>query len=179
MENDSNKAQVEKLVETIQQLQVRIIELESQAMSSTPQEVCDQREETIKNTVGRIRALASECKQLSYRSEQTYEHLAEDLELRKLEAQLQEAQQQEFLVYAQMKLLTIVEIMKISQEQRTIQKHITALQGRVMEVMQKLQPMQDEACIVFEEIDGQGSQLDQVVASAEQLLEGHVIEKTI
>jgi hypothetical protein len=35
-----------------------------------------------------------------------------------------------------------------------------------MEVMQKLQPVQDEACKVFEEIDGQGSQLDQVVANS-------------
>jgi hypothetical protein len=48
-----------------------------------------------------------------------------------------------------------------------------------MEVTQKLQPMQDEACKVFEEIDGKGSQLDQVVAIVEQCLEGPVTEKTI
>jgi predicted nuclease with TOPRIM domain len=48
-----------------------------------------------------------------------------------------------------------------------------------MEVMHKLQPVQDEACKVFEEIDGQDSQLDQVVATIEQLLEGSVIEKMI
>jgi peptidoglycan hydrolase CwlO-like protein len=79
----------------------------------------------------------------------------------------------------QMKLLTTIERMKRSQEQRTIQQHITAIQGRVMEVMQKLQPVQDEACKVFEEIDGQGSQLDQVVATIEQCLEGPVTEKMI
>jgi hypothetical protein len=45
-----------------------------------------------------------------------------------------------------------------------------------MEVTQKLQPVQDEACKVFEEIEGQGSQLDQVVAIVEQHLEGPVIE---
>jgi hypothetical protein len=39
--------------------------------------------------------------------------------------------------------------------------------------------VQDEACKVFEEIDGQGSQLDQVVAIVEQCLEGLVIEKMI
>jgi hypothetical protein len=48
-----------------------------------------------------------------------------------------------------------------------------------MEVTQKLQPMQDEAYKVFEEIDGHGSQLDQVVVSVEQCLEGPVIEKMI
>jgi hypothetical protein len=48
-----------------------------------------------------------------------------------------------------------------------------------MEVTQKLQPVQDEACKVFEDIDGQGSKLDQVVAIVEQHLEGPVIEKTI
>jgi hypothetical protein len=110
---------------------------------------------------------------------QTYECLAEDPELRKLEAQLQEVQQQAFTVQAQMKLLTAVERMKRSQEQRAVQQQITAIQGRVMEVTQKLQPVQDEACKVFEEIEGQGSQLDQVVATVEQCLEGPVTEKMI
>jgi hypothetical protein len=82
-----------KLIETIQQLQARIIELETQAVLSTLQEVHDQREETNKNIVGRIRSLALECKKLSDRREQTYECLVEDPELRKLEAQLQEAWQ--------------------------------------------------------------------------------------
>jgi hypothetical protein len=37
----------------------------------------------------------------------------------------------------------------------------------VMEVTHKLQPVQDGACKVFEEIDSQGSQLDKVVAIVE------------
>jgi hypothetical protein len=74
--------------------------LEVQAVSSTLQEVRDQREEATKNTLVRIRALASECKQLSDRSVQTYEHLTKYLELRKLKVQLQEAQQQAFFVQA-------------------------------------------------------------------------------
>jgi hypothetical protein len=110
---------------------------------------------------------------------QTYECLTEDPELRKLEAQLQEAQQQALSVQAQMKLLTVVERMKRSQEQCVVQQQITAIQGRVMEVTQKLQPVQDEACKVFEEIEGQGSQLDQVVATVEQCLEGPVTEQMI
>jgi hypothetical protein len=96
-----------------------------------------------------------------------------------LEAQLQEAQQQALTVQAQMKSLTAVERMKRSQEQRTAQQQITAIQGRVMEVTQRLQPVQEEACTVFEEIEGQGSQLDQVVATVEQCLEGPVTEKMI
>jgi phosphopantetheinyl transferase (holo-ACP synthase) len=51
--------QVGKLVEAIQQLQAWIMELDLQAISSTPQEVCDQREEAVRNVVERIRALAS------------------------------------------------------------------------------------------------------------------------
>jgi hypothetical protein len=80
------------LDESIQQLQVRITELEFEAVSSTPQEVHDQREETTKNTLIRIRELTSEYKQLRDRSTQTYEFLEEDPELSKLEAHLQEAQ---------------------------------------------------------------------------------------
>jgi hypothetical protein len=78
--------------------------------------VRDQREESTKNTVVRIIALASECKQLSDRNAQTYECLAEDPELRKLEAQLQEARQQAFSMQVQMKFLTAVEIMNRYQE---------------------------------------------------------------
>jgi hypothetical protein len=48
-----------------------------------------------------------------------------------------------------------------------------------MEVTQKLQPMQDEACKLFKEIDGQGSQLDQVFVEVEHRLEGPVTEQKI
>jgi hypothetical protein len=46
-----------------------------------------------------------------------------------------------------------------------------------MEVTQRLQSVQEEACVVFEEIEGQGSQLNQVVVTVEQCLEGHVTER--
>jgi hypothetical protein len=115
--------------------------LEAQAVFSTPQEVRDQREETTKNAVGRIRALTLEYKQLSDRSTHTYERLVEDPELRKLEAQLQDTQQHTFFVQAQMKLLIAVERMKSFQEQHAVHQQIIAIQGRVMEVTQKMQPM--------------------------------------
>jgi hypothetical protein len=54
-------------------------------MLSTLQEVHDQREESTKNTVESIKALASTCKQLSDRSAQMYELFIEDPELKKLE----------------------------------------------------------------------------------------------
>jgi hypothetical protein len=67
-EEDSTEIQVGKLTEAIQQLQERVMELEIQVVSSTLQEVHDQREESSRNTVERIRALTSECKKLSDRS---------------------------------------------------------------------------------------------------------------
>ena len=85
MEEDTTESQVGKLVEAIQQLQERVAELELQAVPRTPQELWDQREETTRSAVERIRALASECKKLSNWSAQTYEHLEEDTELRTLE----------------------------------------------------------------------------------------------
>jgi hypothetical protein len=39
--------------------------------------------------------------------------------------------------------------------------------------------MQDEACTIFKEIKGQGSQLDQMVIKMEQCLERPTIEKLI
>jgi hypothetical protein len=91
---------VGKLTEAIQQLQVRVMELEIQEVMNTPQEVHDQREEASKNAVQRTRALASECKKLSDQSAQTYERLAEYPRLRKLEKQLQEAKKQASIIQA-------------------------------------------------------------------------------
>jgi hypothetical protein len=60
MEEDPVERQVGKLVEAIQQLQQRIVELELQAVPSTLQEVRDLREETVRSAVERIKALALE-----------------------------------------------------------------------------------------------------------------------
>jgi hypothetical protein len=43
-----------------------------------------------------------------------------------------------------------------------------------MEVTQQLQPLQDKACQLFIEIENQGTELEQVVNSAKQHLEGPV-----
>jgi hypothetical protein len=45
MEEETAERQVEKLTEAIQQLQARVAELKLQAVSSTPWEVRDHREE--------------------------------------------------------------------------------------------------------------------------------------
>jgi hypothetical protein len=82
-EEESAYIQVGNIIESIQQLQARVMELEIQAVSSTPQEVRNQREEITKSAAERIRALASEYKQLSDRIVHTYECLAEDPKLKK------------------------------------------------------------------------------------------------
>jgi hypothetical protein len=51
---------VVKLAEAIQHIQVRIMELEIQAVLSLSQEVCNQRQEASKRVVGRIRDLTLE-----------------------------------------------------------------------------------------------------------------------
>jgi hypothetical protein len=48
------------------------------------------------------------------------------------------------------------------------------LQRKVMEVTQRIQPVQDKACLLFSEIESQGTELEQVVLIAEQCLEGPV-----
>jgi hypothetical protein len=59
-------------------------------MPKTPREIRYLREATARNAVGRLKTFSLEFKQLSTRSTQTYETLAENLELQTLEAQLQE-----------------------------------------------------------------------------------------
>jgi hypothetical protein len=82
-------------------------------------------------------------------------------------------------VKAQLKVLSPVERMKRSQEQHTVQQQVHAIQSKVMEVIQMLQLVQDEACTLFEEIEGQGLQIEKVVTMVKQRLEGPVTEKVI
>jgi hypothetical protein len=60
LEGEIAKIQVGKLVESIQQLQARVAELELQEVSINLQEVRDQREETARSAVERIKELALE-----------------------------------------------------------------------------------------------------------------------
>ena len=87
-----------QLEEVIQQLQERIVDLELFTMPETPQEIRDLREATTCIVVGRLKTLALEWKQLSTRISQTYENLIENPELQALEAQLQEAKQQAYML---------------------------------------------------------------------------------
>ena len=48
------------------------------------------------------------------------------------------------------------------------------IQSKVMEVTQQIKPLQDKACQLFLEIENQGIELQQVVITAEQCLEGPV-----
>jgi hypothetical protein len=73
--------QVTQLEEVIQQLQQRIMVLELRIVPETPQEIRDLREATSRSVVGRLKTFALECKQLSARSAQTYETLAENPEI--------------------------------------------------------------------------------------------------
>jgi hypothetical protein len=100
--------------------------------------------------------------------------------LQALESQLQEAKQAHAeTLQAQLKALTVVERMKRSQEQRTTQQQIHTIQSRVMEITQKLQPVQDKAYQLFTEVEGQGEELEQVSTTAEQRLEGPVNDAVI
>jgi hypothetical protein len=171
--------QVMKLVEVIQQLQQRVVELELQTIPQTPQEVRDQRELNAQRTVERIKTLVVECKQLSRRSAQIYEQLYKDLKLKKLESQLQEEKYHANTVQAQLKLLSPIERMKRSQEQCTAQQLVLTMQNKVMEVTQKLQSSQEVAYLLFEEIEGQGTLLEQVVVIVEQQLEGPISEEVV
>jgi hypothetical protein len=68
--------------------------------------------------------------------------------------------------------LSVVERIKQSQEQCTSQKQVHTIQRKVMEVTPRLQPIQEEACQLFIEIEGRGEELEQFVTATEQCLEG-------
>jgi len=53
------------------------------------------------------------------------------------------------------------------------------MQNKVMEVTQKLQPRQEAAYLLFEEIEGQGTLLEHVVVTVEQQLQGPIGEAIV
>jgi transcriptional/translational regulatory protein YebC/TACO1 len=115
--------------------------LELRTVPETPQDVIDQREATSQSAVEKLKALTLECKKLTDPNAQNYEQLTENPKLKELESQLQEANYQAEMIHVQLKPLSVVEIMKLSQEHRTVQQHIHTIQIRVMEVTQRLQPV--------------------------------------
>jgi hypothetical protein len=115
------ECQVMKLAEVIQQLQQRVVEIEIQAILSTPQEERDQREVNAQSIVERIKSLIEECKKLSGRSAQLNFNLSENPELHKLESQLQEEKYQAEKLQVQLKALLTIEKMKMSNEHHIVQ----------------------------------------------------------
>jgi hypothetical protein len=53
------------------------------------------------------------------------------------------------------------------------------LQSKVMEVSQRLQSIQEKACQLFAELENQEAELEQVVITAEQRLEGPLNDTVI
>jgi hypothetical protein len=96
-----------------------------------------------------------------------------------LEAQLQESKKHTDMLQAQLKALTLVKRMKRFVEQHTAQQQVHTLQSKVMEVSQRLQPIQEKACQLFTEVESQGTELEQVVITAEQCLEGIINDAVI
>ena len=53
------------------------------------------------------------------------------------------------------------------------------LQSKVMEVSQRLQPLQEKACQLFTEVESQAAEIEQVVITAKQHMEGPVNDAVI
>jgi hypothetical protein len=133
----------------------------------TPQDVKDQREVTAHSAVEILMALSMECKQLSNRTTQTYEKLTEYPKLQALELQLQEVKQHAETLQLQLKALSSIERMKRYQEKHTTQQQIHTIQRSIMEVTQRLQPVQDKSYQLFTEFESRGAELEQVVIAVE------------
>jgi hypothetical protein len=69
--------------------------------------------------------------------------------------------------------------MKHSQEKHTAQHQIHTIHRRVMEVTHKIQPVKDKAYQLFTEVEDQGEELEQVVTTIEQRLEGPINDEII
>jgi hypothetical protein len=148
---------MEAVIEKIQQ---RIMNLELCTVPKTPQEIRDLREATARSAVDRLKNLDSKCRKLRTRSAQTYETLTENPELHTLEAKLHEAKQHADVLQAQLKSVTQFEIMKRFAEQRTTQQQVHMLQTKVMDVSQRMQPLQEKAYQLFVELEIQGDELE-------------------
>jgi hypothetical protein len=57
------------------------------------------------------------------------------------------------MLQVQLKALSTVDRMKRSHEQHTAQQQVPMIQSKVMELTQRLQPMQDQACLLFTKVE--------------------------
>jgi hypothetical protein len=78
-----------------------------------------------------------------------------------------------------MKALSTMDRMKISHEQGTAHQQIHMIQRKVMEITKRIQLVQYKACMLFFEIKIQGAELEKVVITVEQCLEGPVNDTVI
>jgi len=69
--------------------------------------------------------------------------------------------------------------MKSSHEKCRAQQKIHRLQRKMMEVTQQLQTMKDKACLLLTEVESQGEELEHVIFTIEQCLEGPVNDPVI
>jgi hypothetical protein len=76
------------------------------------------------------------------------------------------------VLQAQLKSVTLVERMKRFVEKHIAQQRVHTLQSKVMDVSQRLQPLQEKEFQLFSELESQGVELEQGVITAEQHLEG-------
>jgi hypothetical protein len=81
MEEETYESQVGKLAESIQQIQARVLELELQEVPSTSVGSAGLERRNCQWRNRKNQVLALECKKISDQSVQTYENLAEDLEV--------------------------------------------------------------------------------------------------
>jgi hypothetical protein len=86
--------------------------------------------------------------------------------LQALEVHLQEAKLHVYTLQAQLKALTLVERMKRFPEQCTAKQQVHTLQSKVMEVSQRLQPVQEKECQLFTEVESQGATLEHIIITA-------------
>jgi hypothetical protein len=96
-----------------------------------------------------------------------------------LKSQLHEVKKHTDTLQVQLKALSVVDVMKRSHEQHTLQQQIHMLQSKVMEITQQLQLVQYKACLLFTELESQGIELEQLIVTAEQRLEGPVNDAVI
>jgi hypothetical protein len=121
-EEDRVTQQVDQLAEAIQQLQQCIEDLVLCTVLDTPWDVRDEREETSQSAVEKIKDISIGCKKLSGHSDQMYEKLTKNPELKALESQLQEAKYQAETIQSKLMPLSAMERMKRSQEKCTIEQ---------------------------------------------------------
>lgn len=180
-EESSVEEAIRQVSSLMKGLQMKVSDIETRMLSSTPQEVRDQREVEAKSAVTSMFEAVEQCEKLLGESAQIWSDLVEDAELQKVQAQIKALQIQHENLKRVMKTLSPLEKMHKDRDNRRLKQQLSGLKEFEEKLTEKLESLKNEAMKISQAIRTKFEGLKALVENMEmgtmELLSEQSVEK--